>query len=82
MRHMETYMGECQDRWDNGLRKGWKMQLIYLRAKYVHAMLLLDVEKRGHRHQECGCFPLQKLHKKEAFDIDRTIVHTDHSIGL
>nr|GMD48528.1 uncharacterized protein LOC109149952 [Ipomoea batatas] len=43
MRHMETYMGEVSHTWDCGLEKGNRVQLRKLRQKYMHDILMSDL---------------------------------------
>ncbi|XP_019179566.1 PREDICTED: uncharacterized protein LOC109174778 [Ipomoea nil] len=47
MRHMEVYMGEkCKD-WECGLQKGDRNELRKLRQRYLHDILLSEIN--GHR---------------------------------
>lgn len=80
MRHMETYMGESADRWQCGLRKGWKKKLSYLRSKYARRMIISNSNVLHSDIKSSATSHFKNITKNGAFDIDRAMFNTDYSI--
>lgn len=80
MRHMETYVGEGHDRWASGLQKCWKMQLNYLRGRYMHALLLSDVKEVDIDIKRGAASHFIIFTRNQKFVFNSSIKHIDNSL--